>query len=168
MINGRCAQIAVVCSMAKSDSLRTAERLRAEAKLRGSNPAATFRQKPSWARLGRTDRYELVPDSPAQAASPTSKRSGIPGGSVRRAAVHSQSRTVAMAVAGCRRGRGHPVRWICSQVSRRGKDPGMNGPSQLSGLGRAVGHRAGSAHQANRGRARSGRRGPQDRALRAP
>jgi hypothetical protein len=78
----------------------SAERLRAEAKLRGSNPAATFRQKPSWARLSRTDRYELAPNSPAQAASPTSKRSDTPGGSVRRAAVHSQSRTVAMAVAG--------------------------------------------------------------------
>jgi hypothetical protein len=43
-------------------------------------------------------------------------------------------------------------------MSRRGKDPGMHGPLQLSGLGRAVRHRAGSAHRANRGRARLGRR----------
>jgi hypothetical protein len=65
-----------------------------------SFPAATFRPKPSWARLSRTERYELATNSPAQAASPTSKRSGTPGGSVRRAAVRNQSRTAAMAVTG--------------------------------------------------------------------
>jgi hypothetical protein len=50
--------------------------------------------------LSRTDRYELAANSPAQAASPTWKRSGTLGGSVRWAAVRNQSRTAAMAVAG--------------------------------------------------------------------